>query len=41
MATVNVQDPALQAKLPSLKPGQVVQFDYIEAVAADIRPASK
>jgi hypothetical protein len=39
--TVHVQDSALQAKLPMLKPGQVVQFDYIEAVAADIRPASK
>ncbi|HLK89046.1 MAG TPA: hypothetical protein VKZ18_04075 [Polyangia bacterium] len=40
-ATVNVDNPTLQAKLPSLKPGQVVQFDYTEAVAADIRPASK
>jgi hypothetical protein len=39
--TVHVQDAALQAKLGSLKPGQVVQFDYTEAVAADIRPASK
>ena len=41
ISTVNVEDPALQAKLPSLKPGQVVQFDYTEAVAADVRPASK
>jgi hypothetical protein len=41
LRTVNVEDPALQAKLGSLKPGQVVQFDYTEAVAADIRPASK
>jgi hypothetical protein len=38
--TVSVESPALQAKLPTLKPGQVVQFDYTEAVAADIRPAS-
>ena len=41
ISTVNVEDPALQAKLPSLKPGQVVQFDYTEAVAADVRPVSK
>jgi cold shock CspA family protein len=41
IATVNVENPALQAKLPTLKPGQVVQFDYTEAVAADIRPAAK
>jgi hypothetical protein len=40
LRTVNVEDPALQAKLATLKPGQVVQFDYTEAVAADIRPAS-
>lgn len=39
--TVNVEDPALQAKLATLKPGQVVQFDYTEAVAADVRPASE
>jgi len=39
--TIDVQDPALQAKLPSLKPGQVVRFDYVEAVAAAIRPDSK
>jgi hypothetical protein len=39
--TVNVQNAALQAKLASLKPGQVVQFDYTEAVAASIRPESK
>jgi hypothetical protein len=41
MRTVHVEDAALQAKLGSLKPGQVVQFDYTEAVAADIRPAAK
>jgi cold shock CspA family protein len=40
LSTVNVEDPALQARLPTLKPGQVVQFDYVEAVAADLRPAS-
>jgi len=39
--TVNVENPALQAKLSSLKPGQVGQFDYTEAVAADVRPASE
>ena len=39
--TVNVENPAMQAKLANLKPGQVVQFDYTEAVAADIRPTSK
>jgi hypothetical protein len=39
LRTVNVQNPALQEKLPSLKPGQVVQFDWVEAVAASIRPA--
>jgi hypothetical protein len=38
--TVNVEDAALQSKLATLKPGQVVQFDYTEAVAADIRPSS-
>jgi Cu/Ag efflux protein CusF len=39
--TVEVQDPALQAKLPSLKPGQVVQLTFTEAMAASIQPASK
>jgi Cu/Ag efflux protein CusF len=38
--TIAVQDPQMQAKLPSLKPGQVVQFTYTEATAASIRPAS-
>jgi hypothetical protein len=41
LRTVHVESPALQAKLPSLKPGQVVQFEYVEAVAASIRPAAK
>jgi Cu/Ag efflux protein CusF len=39
--TVVVQDPALQSKLPSLKPGQVVQLTYTEAMAASIQPAAK
>jgi hypothetical protein len=39
--TVHVKDPALQAKLPTLMPGRVVQFDYTEAIAADVRPAAK
>jgi cold shock CspA family protein len=39
--TIYVADSALQQKLPSVKPGQVVQFTYTEAVAATIRPSSK
>jgi hypothetical protein len=39
--TVTVSDPALQKKLPNLKPGQVVQFTYTEQVAASIRPSAK
>jgi len=39
--TVTVEDPAMQKKLPGLKPGQVVQFTYTEAVAASIRPSAK
>ena len=35
---VNVEDPEMQAKLPSLKPGQVVQFTYTEAIALAIQP---
>ena len=38
--TVSVSDPSLQKKLPNLKPGQMVQFVYTEAVAASIRPAA-
>lgn len=39
---VTVQDPDLQAKLPSLKPGQVVVLQYTEAVATAIQlPAGK
>ena len=39
--TVVVQDPELQARLPNLKPGQVVQLQYTEAVATAIQPPSK
>ena len=41
MRTVYVADAALQQKLPAMKPGQVVQFDYTEAQAASIRPSAK
>jgi len=39
--TIKVENPTLQEKLPNLKPGQVVQFDYTQATAASIRPANK
>ncbi len=39
LRTIHVDNPTLQEKLPSLKPGQVVQFDYTQATAASIRPA--
>ena len=35
---VNVEDPDIQAKLSSIKPGQVVQITYTEAVALAIQP---
>jgi hypothetical protein len=38
--TVTVSDPDLQRKLNDLKPGQVVQLTYTQAMAASIRPAS-
>lgn len=41
MRTVYVADPANQEKLATMKPGQVVQFDYTEATAATIRQAGK
>jgi hypothetical protein len=41
LRTVHVENPTLQEKLPMLKPGQVVQFDYTQATAASIRPAKK
>jgi hypothetical protein len=39
--TIDVQDPENQAKLPSLKPGQVMQFTYTEAMAVSITPSGK
>jgi Cu/Ag efflux protein CusF len=36
--TVDVQDPDNQAKLPSIKPGQVMQFTYTEAMAVSVTP---
>jgi hypothetical protein len=36
--TVSVQDPSLQRQIQGLKPGDVVQITYTEAVAARIRP---
>jgi hypothetical protein len=39
LRTIHVENPALQEKLPSLKPGQVVQFDYTQAIAASIKPS--
>jgi ribosomal protein L2 len=41
LRTIHVQNAANQAKLATLKPGQVVQFDWVEAVAASIRPSEK
>jgi Cu/Ag efflux protein CusF len=35
--TVSVTDPGLQARLPSLKKGQVLMFSYTEAVATAIQ----
>jgi len=35
---VNVEDQEMQAKLPNLKPGQVVQVTYTEAVVLAIQP---
>jgi hypothetical protein len=39
--TVAVQDPQIQKKLPEIKPGQMVQFQYEEALATSIRPSAK
>lgn len=39
--TIEVQDPDNQAKLPGLKPGQVMQFTYTEAMAVSVRPKGK
>jgi len=38
---VTVQDPELQARLPNLKPGQVVVLQYTEAVATAIQVPEK
>jgi Cu/Ag efflux protein CusF len=40
MQTITVQDPTMQQKLQTLKPGQTVQFVYTQATAAAIRPAA-
>jgi type III secretory pathway component EscU len=37
--SVAVQNPALQRKLQDVKPGDMVQITYTEAVAAAIRPS--
>lgn len=36
--TITVKDPAMQRRLPSVKPGQVAQFSYTEAMIASIKP---
>jgi hypothetical protein len=36
--TVAVQDPGMQKRLQAIKPGDVVQLTYTEAIAAKIRP---
>ena len=38
---VTVQDPDLQARLPNLKPGQVIVLQYTEAVGTTIPPTKK
>jgi hypothetical protein len=38
MRTVTVYDPAMQKKLTSLQPGQMVQITYREAIAALLKP---
>ena len=39
--TVAVQDPELQSRLPALKPGQVLQLTYTEAIATAVQPVAK
>jgi hypothetical protein len=39
--TVDVQDPANQARLPDLKPGTVLQFTYTQAMAVSVTPKGK
>ncbi len=41
LRTVAVESPDLQARLPSLKVGDVLVFQYSEAVATAIQPAAK
>jgi hypothetical protein len=40
LKTVSVSDPELQRRLPTLRPGQVVQVTYTEEIAASLRPTS-
>ena len=39
--TIAVRDPAMQQKLPNVKPGQVIQFTYTQAIIGAIQPHSK
>lgn len=41
MKTLDVTDPAMQRRLSTIKPGQVVQFTYTEETAASIRPSGQ
>jgi hypothetical protein len=41
LRTVYVSNAANQAKLATLKPSQVLQFNYTEAVATSLAPSSK
>jgi Cu/Ag efflux protein CusF len=41
LKTITVQDPEMQAKLPGLKPGQVMQLTYTEAIATAVQPVAK
>ena len=41
LKTISVQDPEMQAKLPGLKPGQVMQLTYTEAIATAVQPVAK
>jgi hypothetical protein len=38
---IAVEDPALRERLKELKPGEVVEVIYTEAIAASLEPASK
>jgi hypothetical protein len=38
--TVTVYDPAMQKRLATLQPGQMVQITYREAMAAAIKPTA-